>query len=895
MMRDAAGTTRFRCWIWLIRFIGMIVPRRLRADWRREWEAELRYREELLAGWDKLDWRNRLDMLRRSVGAFWDALLLQPRRMEDEMFQDLRFGARMLLKRPGFTLIAIITLALGIGANTVVFSGVYAMLFQPLPYPNAERMVVVSQVGRQESNVGVSYPDFTAWKERNAAFERMAASGGFGANLTIGDEVERVSGSRVSTEFFPLLGGRAQLGRVFLAEEFRPGAGKVVVLSDKLWQERFGADAGVIGRTIKLNDQAYTVVGVLPPSFLYPFRSVLWTPLEADEEAKTMQDATANYYDIVGALKPGVSVDAAAAEMAALAKVTSQQKPAGQPELTVKVARLRDTIRGLTRYRTPIFALQFAVLFVLLIVSVNLANLLLARNSTRRQEFTVRMALGAGRGRLARQLLVESLLLGTIGSLFGILLASWGMNALRADGDFRLPGAGEIEINAPVLLCALFVSFFTSLAIGLGPAVMASRQSLNESLKTGGAVADPRRRRLSGILVAAEVALAVALLTGSGLMIRTVLKMTSESPGFDPKHAGVVTLSILPSNDNGGRSDHEILASYFNEAIRRIRALPGVESVGGVAYPPMVGYNPGVDFTIGGRASDPYRADIQPVTPDYFQAIGIPLLRGRQFNDADMKPAPEVAIVNNIFAKKFWPDENPMAKHILLQGDGMPRRPIVVAGMAGDVKQFGLDTEPRPEIYLPMRRHSMTLIVRTSGDPAQWATAVRETLQSLDSRAAINAPGRSTWGQGAIGMRTLQEMVDRTGFTRRRMALLMGVLGAVALMLAVMGIYGVMSYLVAQRTREMSIRLALGARRPDILKLVLGQALALTMIGAAAGLALAFTLTRFLSSLLYGVSATDPITFAAIALLFAGVALTASYLPARRAMKVNPITALRHE
>jgi putative ABC transport system permease protein len=477
---------------------------------------------------------------------------------------------------------------------------------------------------------------------------------------------------------------------------------------------------------------------------------------------------------------------------------------------------------------------------------------------------------------------VESVLLGLFGSLFGLLLASWGMSALRADGDFRLPGAGEIEINAPVLLITLFVSLLTSLAFGLGPALMAARQDLNECLKTGGAVADPSRRRLSRILVAAEVALAVALLTGSGLMIRTVLNLTNESPGFDPKHAGAVTISIPPSK-NDGRPEHEMLASFFDEAIRRIRALPGVESVGGVAYPPMVGYNPGVDFTIGGHAAETgLRADIQPITPDYFQAIGIPLLRGRQFTEAEMKPQPEAAIINNAFAKKFWPNEDPLGKHILLQGDNPPRGLLVVVGLAGDVKQFGLATEPRPEIYLPMRRHSMTLIVRTGGDPAQWAAAVRETLRRLDNRAAIN-------------MRTLEEMVDRTAFSRRALALLMGVLGAVALLMAAMGIYGVISYLVAQRTREMGIRLALGAQRHDLLKLVLGQGVRLTMIGVAAGLTLALSLTRFLSSMLYGVSAADPITFASIALLFAGVALTASYLPARRAMKVDPITALRHE
>jgi putative ABC transport system permease protein len=764
----------------------------------------------------------------------------------------------------------------------VIFSGVYWMLLQPLPYPNAERLAVVSQVNREESEFGVSYPDFTAWKEQNAAFERMAASSGIYVHLTAGDDVERVAGSRVSTEFFPLLGGRAQLGRVFLAEEFRPGAGKVVVLSDKLWQERFGADAGVIGRKIKLDNQSYTVVGVMPPSFLYPFRSVLWTTLESEEEPGLLQDATANHYQIIGALKPGVSLEAAAEEMTGLAKATWRQKPAGQPELTVKVARLRDTIRSRTKYLPPLFALQLAVLFVLLIASVNLANLLLARNATRRQEFTIRMALGAGRGRLARQLLVESLTLGMLGSLFGILLALWGMSALKhLDRDLRLPGAGEIEINAPVLLITLFVSLLTSLAFGLGPALIAARQDLNECLKTRGAGADPRPGRLIGILVAAEVALAVALLTGSGLMIRTVLNLTNESPGFDPKHAGAVTISIPPSK-NDGRPEHEILASYFDEAIRRIRALPGVESVGAVSFPPMVGYNPGVDFTIDGHSSSPLRADIQPITSDYFRAIGIPLLRGRRFTDAEMKPQPDVAIVNNAFAKKFWPGEDSIGRLLQLQSDTLPRGPLVVVGVVGDVKQFGLHMEPRPEIYLPMRRHSMTLIVRTTGNPAQLTAAVRETVQKLDNRAAIS-------------MRKMEDVVNRSTWSRRTLALQMATLGAVALLLAAMGIYGVISYLVAQRTREMGIRLALGAQRRDLLKLVMGQGLTLTLIGVAAGLVLSFALTRFLSSMLFGVSAADPITFVAIALLLAFVALMASFVPARRAMKVDPIAALRHE
>ena len=880
-MPDRKRESFLRPHLWLIAFVGVIVPRRLRPDWRQEWEAELRSREMSLAEWDRLDWKTKLDLLRRSLGAFWDALLLQPRRLEDEMFQDLRFGARMLLKAPTFTFIAVVTLGLSIGANTVVFSGVYAMLFQPLPYPNAESLAVISRTGRQDAEFGVSYPDFTAWKERNAAFERMAAWSGINVNLTVGDQVDRVAGSRVSIEFFPLLGGRAQLGRVFLAEEFRPGADKVVIIAHKLWEERFGADAGVIGRTLKLDDQTYTVVGVTPPSFRYPFRSTFWTPLEADEKAGTLLDATANHFQIIGALKSGVSFDAATKELATLARAASQERPAGQPESTVKLARLRETIPGLTKYRTPVFALQFAVLLVLLIASVNLANLLLARNASRRQEFVVRLALGAGRWRLARQLLVESLLLGLLGSLLGILLAAWGMNALRADGDFALPGAGDIEINAPVLLTTVLVSLLTSLAFGLGPASMAVRQDLHECLKTGVTSADPRRRRLSGILVAVEVALAVALLTGSGLMIRTVLNLTNEDPGFNPKRASAVSLSLPPSRGDG-RPEHESLASFFDEAIRRIRALPGVESVGGVAYLPLVGYNPGVDFAIDGRASSPLRADIQPITPDYFQAIGIPLLRGRQFTEAEMKPQPEAAIVNNAFAKKFWPNEDSLGKNILLQGDKPPRGPLVVVGVAGDVKQFGLHTQPRPEIYLPMRRHSMTLIVRASGDPAPLTAAMRETVQSLDNRAAIS-------------LRTLEQVVNRSTWSRRNLALLMGVLGAVALLLAAMGIYGVISYLVAQRTREIGIRLALGAQRRDLFRLILGLGVKLTLIGVASGLALSLALTRFLSSMLFGVSAADPTTFVAIALLLTSVALMASYLPARRAMKVDPITSLRSE
>jgi len=799
----------------------------------------------------------------------------------EDVWQDLRYGVRMLLKKPGFTSVAVTTFALGIGVNTVVFSCVYLLLVQPLPYQNPERLAVISQTDRQGVESGVSYPDFAVWKRQNPAFERMAAHRAVSLNLTSSDPVQRVTGSYVSAEFFPLLGGRPQIGRPFLAEEFRPGADNVVILSHGFWRDRFEEDAGVIGRTLKLDGRSYTIVGVMPSSFSYPYRADFWTPLEAGEQAEALQDAAANDYEVIGLLRQGVGVDLAAKEMAALARAASREISAGRPELAVKVTRLQDTIPGLTKYRTPIMTLQFAVLFVLLIASANLANLLLARNAARRQEFTIRLAMGASRWRLVRQLLVESLLLGLLGSLLGTLLAAWGMDLARAYGDLRLPGVGDIEINTPVLLITLLVSLLTSLAFGLGPALTAGRQDLIECLKTGVTAADPRQRRLSSVLIAAEVALCVALLTGSGLMIRSFLNLTKEDPGFEPEHAVAVSLALPPTQ----RPDYESLASFYDEAIRQIRALPGVESVGGVTYLPLVGYNPGVSFTIDGRAPSPEaapRADIQPITPDYFRAMGIPVLRGRQFTEAEMTPQPAAAIVNNSFARKFWPDEDPLGKHILLQDDKFPRGALVVVGIAGDVKQFGLHTEPRPEIYLPLRRHSMTLVVRTTGDPARLFPALRGTVQSLDDQAAI-------------GMKTMEQVVSRSTWTPRKLGLQLGMLAAVALLLAVMGIYGVISYVVAQRTREMGIRLALGAQRRDLFKLVLGQGLKLTLIGVAAGVALSLALGRFLSSLLFGVSANDPVTFLAVTLLLSCVALMASYLPARRATKVNPVVALRYE
>ncbi len=791
----------------------------------------------------------------------------------------------MLVRNPGATAVAVVTLALGIGANSVIFSGVYAMLLQPLPYPNADRIAVVLQSTKQGIETGVSYPDFIAWKEQNTVFEQIAAAHKVTVNLTdktiaeVG-QVERVNGAFITPDYLPLLGGRPLAGRTFLPEEFQRGADKTVILSYAFWQSRFVGDTEVIGKRVTLDDDQFVVIGIMPESFQYPFRAAFWAPLRTVENEETLADRGANQFEIIGLLRPGVSPSSAAREMATLARHSSDRKTARQ-ELIVQVTGLRETLPGIAKYRTPLLVLQFAVVFVLLIASVNLANLLLARSTERSHEFSIRLALGAGRGRLVRQLLTESMLLGLLGSLFGVVLAWWGIHALRALIPFRIPGVAEVGINPAVLAFTLIVSLLTSFGFGLAPAVLASRQNLSARLKVGEAF-DPRRRRLSAALASAEVALALVLLVASGLMIRTFLNLTRESPGFNSDRAIAVSLSLPPAK----HPDDEPPAVYFDQAITRIRAIPGVESVGGVAYLPLIGYNPGIDFYIDGRAPQSPetadRADFQPITPDYFQAMGIPLLNGRSFNDADMKPAPEAAMINMALASKFWPGEDPLGKHLQLRGNDEARTSLTVVGVVGDVRQFGLHTEPRPEIYLPMYRPAMTLIVRTGTAPGSLFPALRELIQRLDARTAFS-------------LKTMDQIVADSIEKRRVFALLLGAMALIALLMSAMGVYSVISYLVAQRTREIGIRMALGAQSGDVRRLVVKQGAGLAIVGVGIGLAASLVLTRGLGSLLYGVSVVDPLVLAGNALLIVVVASLASYLPARRAARVDPMKALRQE
>jgi putative ABC transport system permease protein len=798
------------------------------------------------------------------------------------MFQDLRYGFRMLGKKPGFTAVAILTFALGVGANTVIFSGVYALLLGKLPYPNADRLVVVNQSTKQGDEKGVAYQEFVDWRAQSTALEQAAAFRMRNLNFTVGDKAERVAGAYVSQMFLLQLGGRALLGRVFSPEEHQPGAGKVVVLSHTFWERRFGADPAAIGKTVKLDDQDFTIIGVLPQAFQAAFRNAFWVPLEANEPSGVLTDASDTSYQIIATLRPGSTIAQVAGELENFARRSTARRATNPESLSIRVVSLSEASPGAEKLRAPLLTLQFGVLFVLLIAAVNLANLLLAQNTERRQEFTIRLALGAGPGRLIRQLLLESLLLGALGSALGLIFAYWGLSAIRSDIPARIAAMAPVEINGPVLLLTLGVSLLTSLAFGLGPAILASRQEILGSLKSNaaGVSADLGRRRLSRALMTGEVALAAALLIVSGLMIRSFLNLTREDPGFNPDHALAITIS-LPSAGSEVGAD---LAGYFDEAISRIKAEPGVTAVGGVRFPPLVGYNPGTRFIIEGSASGAAsalpKAEFQPITPGYFEAMGIPLLRGRGFTDAEMKAAPEAAIVNLSMAKKHWPDGNPVGQRIRLQGENVPDGSLTIVGVVGDVKQNGLHTTPRPEIFLPLRRPTMTLMVRSSVNPSSLFPSLRSKIEQLDATAAVS-------------MKTMEQAVEDSLDKRRSMARLLGVLGATALLIAALGIYGVVSYLVSQRTREIGLRMALGAAAPDIRRMIQQQAMKLVLFGLGSGLVLSFALSRLMSNLLYGVTAIDPLTLGVVTVLLMMVAMAACYFPARRATRVDPITALR--
>ena len=830
------------------------------------------------------------------------------------LWQDVRYGARVLLSKPGFTLIAMLALALGIGANSAIFSVVNTVLLRPLPFDKPEQLMFVNLTNPEKgiSSFGVSLPDFREWRDRNQVFEHIAAMNIQDFNLSAGPsgdtEPERISGATVSADFFSVLRLNPAEGRVFSAEEEQFGNHRVVVLSHAVWQQRFGGRHDLIGQPITLNGETFTVIGIMPPGFQFPDSSLgapatgLWTPLAVDPSSE--YNTRGNYWlSVMARLKPGVSEAQAGSNMTSVMEQLQREVPdlAG---MGVRIVSLRQATVG--SVETALWILLAAVGFVLLIACANVANLLLARATARQKEIAVRTALGASRGRIVRQLLTESMMLGLSGGALGILLALWSVDLLARLSSDNLPRAGEIKIDIAVVAFTLAVSLLTSLIFGLAPALHASRVDLNESLSEGGRGSSAGGgRRLRGALVAAEIALSLVLLIGAGLMINSFLRLQNVNPGFKADHVLTMQMTLPQARYPDARSD--LTSGFFQQLIERVRTLPGVESAAVTSSLPLVAGGWGKMFT---REDRPAPASMEEVplvqyrqmSSDYFNTLKVPLMKGRFFSDEDNNSKVPVAILNETAADRFFEGEDPIGKVIKLgppeemippgivpPGFRFPRFTIV--GVVADVKHYGLDQGVRPEVYTPHAiltkwqdsARTMFLAMRTTGDPMTLVGAVRSQVLAIDKDQPISQ------------VASMESLLSTSLAQPRFSMLLLGIFAGVALVLAAVGVYGVMSYSVTQRTREIGIRIALGARSEDVFKIVVREGMTVALIGIVIGLAGALAVTRVMATLLFGVTATDPLTFAAVSVLLTGVALGACFVPARRAAKVDPMVALRYE
>ena len=807
-----------------------------------------------------------------------------------DLWQDLRFGLRMLVKNPGFTIVAVFALALGIGANSAIFSVVNTILFRPLPYKDPDRLVMVwedrSARGFPRDTPAVA--NYIDWRDQNQVFEGMSAMANQSFNLTGVGDPERIDGRLVSANLFSILGVEPMLGRAFAPDEDRPGQNSVVILSHSLWQRRFSSDRSIVGKSIVLNGANVQVIGVMPASFQFPTRDdEIWAPIAFTSQQ--LVNRGSHYLEVVARMKPQLSLDQVRAEMSTIAVRMQQQNPNTNNQVGVAIVPLHEQVVG--DIKPALMVLLGAVGFVLLIACANVANLLLARAAVRQKEIVIRVALGANRFRLIRQVLTESLLLAAVGGIVGLVLSLVGVNLLKSFIPSNISQAQAISIDGKVLLFTLIVSLLTGLIFGLVPAIQASTINLNETLKEGGrdSGAGARGNRVLSLLVITEVAVSLILLVGAGLLINSFLRLRNVDPGF--RSQNLLTMRIvLPAPKYAEQLQR---SNFYTELIRRVEALPGVESAAVTNWIPLVRQGDSMGISIagkpdGGPGQRP-SAVTRVVSTHYFSTMSIPILQGRQLEEHDRVDTPVVAVISETAARRFWPNENPIGRRFT-PGSPTSTDPndwITIVGIARDVRQMELAAEPKPQIYLSYAqmeyfapRH---LVVKTKVDPLSLAATVRKTVWEIDKDQPVS------------NIRTMDEVLSDSVARQRFSMLLLGIFASVALILAAVGIYGVMSYSIAQRTREIGIRMALGAQQIDVLKLAVGQGLKLVLVGLVVGLGVAFALSRVMSSLLFGVSPTDPMTFIVISIVLISVALLASYIPARRATKVDPLAALRYE
>jgi putative ABC transport system permease protein len=808
----------------------------------------------------------------------------------ETLLQDLRYGTRQLRKKPSFTIVAVLTLALGIGATTAIFSVVYAVLLRPLPYQDPSTLVVMQEMTPKVGTVSVSYQDFLDWRRQSHAFSRMAAVHSVGFNLAGVSQPETISGDAVSPNFLSMEGIRPFLGRDFDSAEEKAGAAPVVILSYPLWQSHLGGDPNAIGRTITLDGRSFTIVGVLSPSFRSLDKTDLLEPIGvwATNNPNVTERGERGDTVVIGRLAAGVTLPQARAEMEGIAARLAEEYPGSNDQFGVSLESIRDAF--VSDSRPAILVLFGAVVFVLLIACANVANLYLVHAAARIKEIALRMALGAERSRIIRQMLTESFVLAGLGGILGVALAVGGIQAITRLIPMDMLSGESVSLSGAVLLFAAGTVVLTAVVFGLAPAAHSTRPDVQSELKEGGRTtsAGSAQNRLRAAFAIAEISLALILLVSAGLMTKSLYRLMDVNPGFQPDRVLTMELDLRTQQ----YSKDPAILNFWEQLLAHVQALPGVESVAVGTVVPLSGDHSRGDITIEGMAlpkpgSFPH-PDYHIVSPGYLRTLGVPLLRGRQFTEADNEKSPLVGMVNAKLASEYWPNDNPLGKRFIF-GHPDPKKPskcITVVGVTGDTKLYGLANPPRLELYIPYRQDptgGMNLLTRSAIDPASLTSEIRGAVASIDKDQPI------------FGVTTMEQLVSNSVATQRITLVLLGLFSGLALVLAVIGVYGVISYSVAQRTHEIGIRMALGAERQEVLKLVVGHSLRLTLMGVGLGIIGALVLTRTLASLLYTVKPTDVLTFVIASLLLSSVALVASYIPARRAAKVDPMVALRYE